>query len=394
MKDYKNMKIFINDNGNETIKGLDENFEKIHFFNIIAPITDAEAKSHIKTEQRFKQKRDSVYDCLDVTIHKDGKRLGRFYIGNLATEYFNTKAERRNQNINKAEAEQTYICSSVSTALNLIKLNSDKGHINAGNVFMGGLLPMEEFKEDDLVDVMVTNLKGDFKLEFHRDMLEGKIVEFRADEEDIFVFPESGIGLDGLQYNEDGTKNKEFLEKTKDRYVIGFDIGSIDTDMAGMKNGSPIPKLCDDVGEGITQALNRIKKVVEPHIKDEYKRKVEITTDELSAVILGLGCKYPLGADNVDIKEFVDTELNRSVKSILSEFDNRIDTNMTNKIYGIWNFGGGSILMKELIESRLKGRFNIENVEDPIWFNVHSAIKVAKNTRLEMLKNVEENKNN
>lgn len=381
MKDYRNMEIYVNDNGNESIKAMDENFNKVHFLNVATEVTDIEANNHEEVELRLDKERKGVYSCLDVTIYRNGLNLGRYYIGNIAIDYFSSKAGRRNASVRKARDKQTYICSYTATALKILERNATEDYINKGNIIFGACLPMGEYLKQSLYEEMIDGFTGNFKVEFNRGVLKGKIVEYKIDREDVFVFPESSIGLKGLYYNEDGSFNKVFADEVGDRYLISIDIGSISTDMGGIRNEKPVPQLCNHIGEGIRQPLTRVKGIVEQYIENEYKKEVDISIDELNVVVLDFECKYPFGRSQLDIKEVVNVELKRSVKNILNDIDDKIDINMNNKIYGIYTFGGGSILMKEFINKRLGNRFPLVNLENALWVNAKSSVKVLKNER-------------
>ena len=75
MKNYKDIKIYVNDNGNESIKSMNEDYKKIHFLNVVSQVTDQEAVNHIQEEKTFGKEYKSVYDCLDVTVYKVGVKI-------------------------------------------------------------------------------------------------------------------------------------------------------------------------------------------------------------------------------------------------------------------------------------------------------------------------------
>lgn len=385
MKDYEDIEIYFNDNGNESIKAMDEDFGRVHFLNIATEVTDIEANNHEEIEERFQKERKAVYDCLDVTIYKNGKSLGRYYLGNLAIEYFSSKAGRRNASIKKAQDKQTYICSYVATALKILERNPREDHIEKENIMFGTCLPMAEFLKKDIYDEMIKGFIGSVRVEFNRGALKGKAVEYNVDKGDVFLYPESTIALKGLYYNDDGTYDEEFSEDVGDRYIIGIDIGSISTDMGALKSEKAVPQLCHHVGEGIRQPLYRVRNVLQQYIASEYNKEVDISVEELNVVLLDFDNKYPFGRTQLDIEEVVTVELCRSLKNTLNTFDNRVDINMNNKIYGIYAFGGGSILMKDFIEESMKNRFELVHVDDALWFNARSAIKVMKNERLDKI---------
>lgn len=387
MKNYKEKEIYVSDNGNESIKNMDENFNKIHFLNVIAEVTDEEAEDFKRAEKRFgnANKRKNVYDNLDVTVYKDGNKLGRYYIGPLAIEQYFDKANRRDAIIEKYKDNQTYICSYTATALNILSKTPEENHVNAGEIIFGTMVPMKEFlsmSEDDVKEV-IDKIKGHIKIEFNFGILEGKTVEYIVEEEDAFVRPEGGIGLEGLFYNEDGTRNEEFISRVGDQYLFGLDIGSIDANSCCIKVKGYVSKFCKPVGEGIKMSFDEIIPKVSSKIKKETGVDVTVTSDELNYVIRKLNYKYPFRGDEIDISKEVNSVLHRRVQETIKEFNNKIPNILNNKTHRFYCFGGGAILMKDFIEPLMAQRFVTAEVTDPVWLNCISAVKVLKNKRLE-----------
>lgn len=171
------------------------------------------------------------YDCLDVTIRKEGLSVedtkyfyDRVLIGELAKKYTGAP-ERPTGMVSKVDQKINYTSAIVATAMSLIR-DGNVGEV--GNVDMFVVLPPLEVKNKH--EVFESRVKGSYTVIFNK---MNKVVKFRVAE--VKCYAESQAAIISFLFNRNGTLTSE-AQRFKEGCILSMDIGASTTDLVVIEN--------------------------------------------------------------------------------------------------------------------------------------------------------------
>jgi plasmid segregation protein ParM len=359
------------DMGNDAFKIIGPTKRELFIMNILAPWHE---RRIINEDTRF------PLNLIEVEVKSKNQNLGKYFVGGMAYNFNRgilkerTVADRHNGKSNDTE---TLIILLTSVALSLLKPNAK---IIKEKIILGTMLPTEEYfkNQKENVALLEDKLKGIHRVKFLNPVFNGVEVEFEI--LGVNTQPEGLCAINAIMYDDDGNLLNEYENNYSERTILGFDIGTLTSDVTVVHNFEL--RTFFGIDKGTIDPLNRII----DFIKTEYK--VTVPRHKLDNAIIRNEKLLIYGEEIPNLhgicKEFIDYE----ARQLTDEFSSKAAAAgiQLPDIGLLMLCGGGSLLFKEVIKKNLS-RIPMIFSENAIMLNAIGAWKNANKLKNDISEN-------
>lgn len=356
------------DLGNDAFKIIGPTKRELYIMNILAPWHE---RRIVHDDTRF------PLNFLEVEVSSNNENFGRYFVGGMAYNFNRGIIKERNvgdRHNGKANDKDTLIVLLTSIAVSLLKPSTKK---IKEKIVLGTMLPTEEYfiNQKENVTILENKLIGSHKIKFLNPMFNGVEVEFQI--LGVNVQPEGLCAMNALMYDDEGNLNDQFEDKYAEHTILGFDIGSLTSDVTVVNNFEL--RTFFGIDKGTIDPLNRVI----DYIKTEHKVTVPRHKVDNAIVrnekLLVYGEEIP--RFNEIIREFIVYE----GRQLVDEFSSKAAAAgiQLPDIGLIILCGGGSLLFKEIIKQNLS-RIPMIFSENAIMLNAIGAWKNANSLKMEL----------
>jgi plasmid segregation protein ParM len=367
----KNVAIVGVDLGNDAFKIAGPTKRELYITNIISPWH----------ERRVVQD-DTQYplNLLEVEVISKGVNLGKFFVGGMAYNFNRgilkerTVADRHN---GKANSPETLTILLTSIAVSLIKPNV---RVIKEKVILGTMLPTEEYFENhkENAEILEQKLVGTHRVKFLHPFFNRIEVEFEI--LGVNIQPEGLCAMNAIMYDDDGQLLEQYKYDYADRTVLGFDIGSLTSDVTVVNNFEL--RTFFGIEKGTIDPVNRIT----DYIKTEYK--VTVPRHKVDNLIVRNERLLIYGEEIPNFEHLCREYINHEGRQLVEEFSSKAAASgiQLPEIGMLILCGGGSLLFKEVIKQHLS-KIPMIFSENAIMLNAIGAWKNANSERNKFTEN-------
>ena len=357
------------DMGNDAFKIIGPTKRELFVMNILAPWHE---RRIVTEDTRF------PLNLLEVDVKSKGQNLGKYFVGGMAYNFNRgilkerTVADRHNGKSNDTE---TLIILLTSIALSLLKPNAK---IIKEKVILGTMLPIEEYfkNQKENVAVLEDKLKGVHRVKFLNPVYNGVEVEFEI--LGTCTQPEGLCAMNAIMYDDDGNLLTEYENSYSERTILGFDIGTLTSDVTVVHNFEL--RTFFGIDKGTIDPLNRII----DYIKTEYK--VTVPRHKLDNAIIRNEKLLIYGEEIPNLNAICKEYINHEARQLADEFSSKAAAAGVQlpDIGLLILCGGGSLLFKEVIKKNLS-RIPMIFSENAIMLNAIGAWKNANRLKNDLM---------
>jgi len=356
------------DLGNDAFKIVGPSKRELFVMNIIAPWHER----RVITEDI-----KHPLNLLEVEVKSNKENLGKYFVGGMAYNFNRGIVKERtvaDRHIGKADDSQTLIILLTSIALSLLKPNAK---IIKEKVVLGAMLPTEEFfrNQKEKVAVFEDKLKGTHHIKFLNPAFNDVEVEFEI--VGIITQPECLCAMNAIMYDDDGNLLDTYENNYSERTILGFDIGTLTSDVTVVHNFEL--RTFFGIDKGTIDPLNRII----DYIKTEYKTTV--SRHKLDNAIIRNEKLLIYGEEIQNLHEISKEYIDYEAAQLVDEFSSKAAASgiQLPDIGLLILCGGGSLLFKDVIAKKLH-RIPMIFSDNAIMLNAIGAWKNANRLRGEL----------
>lgn len=355
------------DLGNDAFKIIGPTKRELYIMNILAPWHE---RRIVHDDTRF------PLNLIEVEVISKNQNLGKYFVGGMAYNFNRgiikerSVADRHN---GKANDKDTLIISLTSIAISLIKPTNKK---IKEKIILGTMLPTEEYfrNQKENVTKLEDKLVGVHSIKFLNPVFNGVEVEFEI--LGVNVQPEGLCAMNAIMYDDEGNLIEQYEDNYSERTILGFDIGSLTSDVTVVNNFEL--RTFFGIDKGTIDPLNRII----DYIKTEHK--VTISRHKVDNAIVRNEKLLIYGEEIPNFNEICKELIVYEGRQLVDEFSSKAAASgiQLPDIGLLILCGGGSLLFKEIIKSNLSRIPMIFN-DNAIMLNAIGAWKNANSLRKE-----------
>lgn len=357
------------DLGNDAFKIIGPSKKELFVLNLISPWYQRRV---ITEDTRF------PLNLLEVDITSKKKNIGKFFVGGMAYNFNRgiikekTVADRHN---GKSNDKNTLIVLLTSIALSLLKPNSK---LIKEKIILGTMLPTEEYFKSENVDILVEKLIGTHHVKFLNPVYNGVEVDFEII--NVVTEPEGLSAINAVIFDDNGELLEEYENDYSERTILGFDIGSLTTDVTVLQNFQL--RTFFGIEKGTIDPLNRIV----DYIKTEHK--VSLPRHKIDNTLIKNEKLLIYGEEIPNLREISNEFIEYEGLQLIDEFYSKIAAaGVQMPDIGLIIFsGGGSLFFKKILEKQLS-RIPMVFSKNAMMLNAVGAWKNANKTKLEFATN-------
>ena len=357
------------DLGNDAFKIIGPSKKELFVLNLISPWYQRRV---ITEDTRF------PLNLLEVDITSKKKNIGKFFVGGMAYNFNRgiikekTVADRHN---GKSNDKNTLIVLLTSIALSLLKPNSK---LIKEKIILGTMLPTEEYFKSENVDILVERLIGTHHVKFLNPVFNGVEVDFEII--NVVTEPEGLSAINAVIFNDNGELLEEYENDYSERTILGFDIGSLTTDVTVLQNFQL--RTFFGIEKGTIDPLNRIV----DYIKTEHK--VSLPRHKIDNTLIKNEKLLVYGEEIPNLREISNEFIEYEGIQLVDEFSSKIAAaGVQMPDIGLIIFsGGGSLFFKKILEKQLS-RIPMVFSKNAMMLNAIGAWKNANKNKLEFVEN-------
>lgn len=326
------------DLGNDAFKLIGPTKRELYIMNIIAPWHERRV---VQDDTRY------PLNLLEVEVFSHNQNLGKYFVGGLAYNFNRGILKERNvadRHNGKANSMDTLIILLTSIALSLLK---PKVKVIRERVLLGTMLPTEEYFRNQKANVALLEekLTGNHKIKFLHPVFNGVEVEFEI--VGVNVQPEGLCAMNAIMYNDDGNLLDKYEYDYAERTILGFDIGSLTSDVTVVNNFEL--RTFFGIDKGTIDPLNRII----DYIKTEHK--VSVPRHKVDNAIVRNERLLIYGQEIANFNEVCRDFIVHEGRQLVDEFSSKAAAAgiQLPDIGLLILCGGGSLLFKEVIKQYL-----------------------------------------
>ncbi|MEV2910209.1 ParM/StbA family protein [Paenibacillus larvae] len=327
---------------------------------------------------------EELHNHIDITLFSEATRLlngQRIIVGKKVLEDQMRPVEMESKS-DKSTDEIPIVLILSGLAVDAITRNPDKKEINI-EYDLGTSLPVSTITQERALHHS-KRLMGNHKVTFH--LPDGDVtIHIRI----VFAttLPEGAAGAWGIVYDKngkekerkiEGTNNKIEKVKFTDSRILSFDIGGGTTERAITVGVAFKPRLSDGLAYGV-------KDTVLETLKVWNRLNPTRTIDGLSDFDdIYQNSEHPR---HNEVYNFFKPGLLQLSDKLAQEIINKIDE--VKDIDCIYIYGGGSIIVRDLLKERLEAKGRLEKVifaEDPVFVNADGLFVYCCSPRFEQKK--------
>ncbi|HWI54403.1 MAG TPA: ParM/StbA family protein [Desulfobacteria bacterium] len=363
------------DLGNDSFKIIGPDKREIFIINLLAPWHERRV---VNDDRRY------PLNLLEVEITSKEKNLGRHFIGGMAYNFNRGIVKERSvldRHLGKANDPNILLTLLTSVAVSLIKPNTK---IIREKVVLGTMLPTEEYFKNrkENVALFEQKLAGTHRVKFLNHVFNGVEVEFEIVA--VNIQPEGLCAMNAIIYDDDGNLLDHYRQNYAERNILGFDIGSLTSDVTVVNNFEL--RNFFGINKGTIDPLNRII----DYIKTEHQ--VTISRQKLINTLVNNEKLLVYGENIPDLNDICSEFIVHEGRQLIDEFCSKAAAaGIQLPDIGLMVLcGGGSLMFKEIINLHLP-RIPMIFSENAImlnaigaWKSANSAVKdFAANTTLD-----------
>ncbi|AQT87066.1 hypothetical protein ERICIV_04649 (plasmid) [Paenibacillus larvae subsp. larvae] len=327
---------------------------------------------------------EELHNHIDITLFSEATRLlngQRIIVGKKVLEDQMRPVEMETKS-DKSTDEIPIVLILSGLAVDAITRNPDKKEINI-EYDLGTSLPVSTITQERALHHS-KRLMGNHKVTFH--LPDGDVtIHIRI----VFAttLPEGAAGAWGIVYDKngkekerkiEGTNNKIEKVKFTDSRILSFDIGGGTTERAITVGVAFKPRLSDGLAYGV-------KDTVLETLKVWNRLNPTRTVDGLSDFDdIYQNSEHPR---HNEVYNFFKPGLLQLADRLAQDIINKIDE--VKDIDCIYIYGGGSIIVRDLLKERLEAKGRLEKVifaEDPVFVNADGLFVYCCSPRFEQKK--------
>ena len=357
------------DLGNDAFKVIGPTKKELFVQNLISPWYQRRV---ITEDTRF------PLNLLEVDIKSKNKNIGKFFVGGMAYNFNRgiikekTVADRHN---GKSNDNNTLIVLLTSVALSLLKPNSK---LIKEKIILGTMLPTEEYFKSENVDNLIERLIGSHHVKFLNPIFNGVEVNFEI--LSVVTQPEGLSAINAVMYDDNGELTEEYENNYSERTILGFDIGSLTTDITVLQNFQL--RTYFGIEKGTIDPLNRIV----DYIKTEHK--VTLPRHKIDNTLIKNEKLLIYGEEIPNLREISKEIIEYEGIQLIDEFSSKIAAaGIQLPDIGLIVFsGGGSLFFKEILEKHLS-RIPMVFSKNALMLNAVGAWKNANKHKQSLMEN-------
>lgn len=361
------------DLGNDAFKIIGPSKKELIVLNLISPWYQRRV---ITEDTRF------PLNLLEVDVTSKNKNIGKFFVGGMAYNFNRgiikekTVSDRHN---GKSNDKTTLIVLLTSIALSLLKPNSK---LIKEKIILGTMLPTEEYFKSENVDILTERLIGKHHVKFLNPIFNGVEVDFEII--NVVTEPEGLSAINAVMYDDNGELSKEYENNYSERTILGFDIGSLTTDVTVLQNFEL--RTFFGIEKGTIDPLNRIV----DYIKTEHK--VSLPRHKIDNTLIKNEKLLVYGKEIPNLREISNEFIEYEGIQLVDEFSSKIAAaGVQIPDIGLIIFsGGGSLFFKEILEKQLS-RIPMIFSKNALMLNAIGAWKNANKNKLNFIENADDN---
>lgn len=359
------------DLGNDALKIIGPNKREFYIINILAPWHERRV---VNDDTRY------PLNLLEVDITSNGISLGKFFVGGMAYNFNRGILKERSvldRHLGKANDSNILITLLTSIAVSLLKPNNKT---IKEKIILGTMLPTEEFFKNNKENVAILQQKltGTHRIRFLNPVFNGVEVEFEILA--VAVQPEGLCAVNAVMYDDEGRILDQYSQNYAERTILGFDIGSLTSDVTVINNFEL--RTFFGIDKGTVDPLNRITDFIKTEHQVTVSRQKLINAIVKNEKLLVYGQEIP--NFNELCREFIVHE----GRQLIDEFSSKAAAaGVQLPDIGLMILcGGGSLLFKEIINQHIS-RIPMIFSENAIMLNAVGAWKNANTLKNDYVEN-------
>lgn len=349
------------DLGNDAFKIIGPTKREIYIMNILAPWHERRV---VHDDTRY------PLNLLEVEVFSKSENIGKYFVGGMAYNFNRGIVKERtvaDRHIGKTNSQETIIILLTSIAISLLK---PKAKMIKEKIVLGTMLPTEEYfkNQKENVKVLEEKLTGTHRIKFLNPVFNGIEVEFEI--LGVNVQPEGLCAINAIMYDDEGSLNSEYEYNYAERTILGFDIGSLTSDVTVVNNFEL--RTFFGIDKGTIDPLNRIV----DYIKTEHT--VTVPRHKVDNAIVRNEKMLIYGQEIPNFNEICREFIVYEARQLVDEFSSKAAAaGVQMPDIGLLILcGGGSLLFKEVIKQSLS-RIPLIFSENAIMLNALGAWKNA-----------------
>lgn len=353
------------DLGNDALKIVGPQKREFFIINILAPWHERRV---VNDDTRY------PLNLLEVDLTSNGRKLGKYFVGGMAYNYNRGIIKERSvldRHLGKTKDPSILISLLTSIAISLLKPNKK---LIKEKIVLGTMLPTEEYfkNQKENVAIMEQNLLGTHRVKFLNPVFNGVEVEFEIAA--VIVQPEGVCAINAILYDDDANLLDHYAQNYAERNILGFDIGSLTSDVTVLNNFEL--RTFFGMDKGTVDPLNRIIDL----IKTDYQ--VTISRQKLINAIVKNEKLLIYGEDIPNFHEICRDFIVHEGRQLVDEFSSKAAAAGVQlpDIGLLILCGGGSLLFKDIISHHLS-RIPMIFSENAVMLNAIGAWKSANSLR-------------
>lgn len=353
------------DFGNDAVKVIGPSKRELFVINILAPWHERRV---VQDDTRY------PLNLLEVEVTSNDQYLGKFFVGGMAYNFNRGIIKERtvaDRHTGKTNDKESLIILLTSIGLSLLKPNSK---VIKEKVVLGTMLPTEEYFKDqrENVALLENKLTGTHKIKFLHPIFNRVEVEFEI--LGVNIQPEGWCALNAIMYNDEGTLLDEYKDQYAERNILGFDIGSLTSDVTVSNNFEL--RTFFGIDKGTIDPINRII----DYIKTEHK--VSVPRHKVDNAVVRNEKLLIYGEEIPNFKKICSEFIIYEGRQLIEEFTSKAAASgiQLPDIGLLILCGGGSLLFKDIIQQHL-ARIPMIFGENAIMLNALGAWKNANNLK-------------
>lgn len=353
------------DPGNDAFKVISPNKRELFIINLLAPWHERRV---VQDDTRY------PLNLLEVEVRSNNQDLGRYFVGGMAYNFNRGILKERSvldRHVGKANDPNTLIVMLTSAALSLLKPNNRN---IKEKIVLGTMLPTEEYFRNRKENAahLEQKLLGIHRVKFLNPVFNDVEVEFEVVA--VSIQPEGLCAMNAVMYDDDGNLLNQYQADYSERTILGFDIGSLTSDVTVVNNFEL--RTFFGIDKGTVDPLNRII----DYIKTEHK--VTIPRQKLVNSVVYKEKLLIYGEEIPDLKYICSDFFVQEGRQLVDEFCSKAAAAgiQLPDIGLIILCGGGSLLFKHVIKQHLS-RIPMIFSENAIMLNAIGAWKNANTVK-------------
>lgn len=349
------------DLGNDSLKIVGPNKRELFIINILSPWHERRV---VNDDRRY------PLNLLEVEITSNDKNLGKYFVGGMAYNFNRGIVKERSvldRHLGKANDPNLLLTLLTSIAVSLFKPNTK---VIKEKIALGTMLPTEEYFKNNKENVAVLRqkLEGTHRVRFLNPLFNGVEVEFEIVTVDIQ--PEGLCAMNAIIYDDDGNLLDEYRQNYAERNILGFDIGSLTSDVTVVNNFEL--RTFFGIDKGTVDPFNRII----DYIKTEHQ--VTVPRQKLVNALVNKEKLLVYGEQIPNFNELCTEFIIHEGRQLIDEFSSKAAAaGIQLPDIGLMILcGGGSLLFKDIINQHLN-RIPMIFSENAIMLNAIGAWKSA-----------------